>query len=156
MLSKSMPTPTLPAEGGCRCGNIRIKLTQPPLLVTACHCRGCQRMASSAFSVSAILPATGFEVTQGEPVIGGLHAEPRHYFCAYCMSWMFTRPTGMDMIINLRATMLDDVSWVEPFLETYTSTKLPWATTGARHSYAEFPPLQDYQHLIQEYAAAHR
>ena len=36
------------------------------------------------------------------------------------MSWMFTRPEGMDWFVNLRPTMLDDPSWFEPLIETCT------------------------------------
>ena len=38
----------LPAEGGCRCGRVRFQITVAPLLVMACHCRGCQSMTGSA------------------------------------------------------------------------------------------------------------
>ena len=109
-------------------------------------------MSSSAFSLSAAIPADGFEVTQGEPVIGGLHGASRHYFCGYCMSWMFTRPEGIDWFVNLRPTMLDDASWSTPFMETWTSEKLPWATTSAVHSYEALPPMDAYEGLIREYA----
>ncbi|MDB5453168.1 MAG: putative glutathione-dependent formaldehyde-activating enzyme, partial [Caulobacteraceae bacterium] len=124
-----MSTLKLPAEGGCRCGQVRLRITAPPLLTMACHCTGCQRMSSSAFSLSAAIPESRFEVTQGDLVIGGLHGpQAHHYFCPYCMSWMFTRPEGLDFV-NLRPTMLDDPAWYSPFAETYTSEKLPWATT---------------------------
>lgn len=39
------------------------------------------------------------------------------------MSWMFTRPEGMDWFVNLRSTMLDDPSGLAPFVETWTSEK---------------------------------
>lgn len=147
-----MSQPSLPWEGGCRCGQVRLKVTAPPLLTMACHCAGCQKMSASAFSLSAAIPSQGFEVIQGEPVIGGLHGATRHYFCPHCMSWMFTRPEGMDFFVNLRPTMLDDASWFTPFIETCTSEKLPWATTGAPHSYEAFPPFEAFDGLIQEYA----
>jgi hypothetical protein len=141
----------LPWEGGCRCGRVRVRVTAPPLLAMACHCRGCQRMSSSAFSLSAAIPSEGFEVSRGEPVIGGLHGEVRHYFCPWCMSWMFTRMPGMDGFVNLRATMLDDTRWFAPFVETMTAEKLPWAVTGAPYAFAGFPPLDAYEGLIEEY-----
>ncbi len=151
-----MSEPTLPAEGGCRCGKVRFKISQAPMVVLACHCRGCQRMASSAFSLTAIIPAAGFEVTQGEPVVCGLHGASKHYACGYCMSWLFTRAEGMDEIVNLRPTMLDDASWVAPFVDTCVATKLPWVQTGATYSFDEYPPMTEYQRLMQEYAAHHR
>jgi len=142
----------LPIEGGCRCGRVRLRVSKPPLLTMACHCTGCQRMSSSAFSLSAAIPTEGFAVTQGEPVIGGLHGAAQHYFCSYCMSWLFTKPEGMDWFVNLRPTMLDDPAEFAPFVETWTSEKLPWATTSAVHSYDKLPQMAEYELLTRDYA----
>ncbi|WP_446717860.1 GFA family protein [Delftia acidovorans] len=146
--------PTLPADGGCRCGKVRFRISAAPLLTMACHCRGCQRMSSSAYSLSAAIPASAFELTQGEPVIGGMHGEDRHYFCEHCMTWMFTRPGGIDAFVNCRATLLDETGWFSPFVETYTSTKLAFADTGAAHSFEKFPPMEAYEGLINDYVMA--
>lgn len=142
----------LPWEGGCRCGQVRLRISAPPLLTMACHCTGCQRMSASAFSLSMAIPTPGFAVTKGEPVIGGLHGATQHYFCPHCMSWMFTRPEGLDMFVNVRATMLDEARWFSPFIETYTSEKLAWASTPAVHSYEKFPEFSHYEVLVAEYA----
>jgi hypothetical protein len=148
-----MSEPGLSVEGGCRCGQVRFRVSAPPLLTMACHCTGCQRMTASAFSLSAAIPSDAFEVIAGEPVIGGLHGDPRHYFCPYCMSWMFTRAEGMDWFVNIRTTMLDEPRWNRPFIETYTSEKVDWATTPAVHSFPQFPPFEDYQGLVAAYQA---
>lgn len=142
----------LPQDGGCRCGQVRFRISAPPLLTMACHCKGCQRMSASAFSLSTAIPADAFEVTEGEPVIGGLHGATRHYFCPYCMSWMFTRAEGLDWFVNVRATMLDDPSDFRPFVETWTSEGLPWAKTPAVHSYEALPTMEDYERLTREFA----
>ncbi|WOS61328.1 GFA family protein [Sinorhizobium fredii] len=147
-----MKMKTLPWEGGCRCGQVRFKVSAAPLLTMACHCTGCQRMTASAYSLSVAIPSEGFAVTRGDPAIGGLHGATRHYFCPHCMSWMFTRPEGMDWFVNLRATMLDDAGWFTPFIETWTSEKLQWATTPAVHSYEAVPAMEDYEGLLQGYA----
>lgn len=150
-----MRDPALPAEGSCRCGAVRISITAPPLLTMACHCRGCQRMSSSAFSLSAAIPTEGFAVVAGEPVLGGMRGgEIHHNFCPHCMTWMFTRMAGMDMFVNVRPTMLDDASWFSPYVETYTSARLPWANTGAIRSFEEFPPFEEYGQLVADYAAS--
>lgn len=143
----------LPWLGGCRCGRVRVQVTLPPLLAMACHCTGCQRMSSSAFSLSLAIPTAGFTVVAGEPVVGGLHGAARHLFCGYCMTWMFTRPEGVEAFVNLRPTLLDDPSWYEPFIETYTDEKLPWAATPAVHSFPKFPELSAYEGLLREFAA---
>lgn len=148
-----MTRPDLPWEGGCRCGRLRFRVSAPPLLTMACHCRGCQQMTASAFSLSAAIPSEGFEITAGEPVIGGLHGDPKHFHCPYCMSWVFTRAPSMDWFVNIRATLLDDAGWFTPFIETAASEKLPWVTTPARHSFAGFPEFSAYEGLVAEYAA---
>ena len=94
----------------------------------------------------------GDAVTAGEPVIGGLHGASKHYFCGWCMSWLFTRPEGIDWFVNVRPTMLDDGAWSTPFIETWTSEALPWAKTAAVHSYEALPPMEAYEGLIREYA----
>ena len=145
----------LPAEGGCRCGRVRFRLTAAPLLTMACHCTGCQRMTASAFSLSVAVPVDGFAVIAGEPAIGGLHgAEIRHHHCDWCKSWLFTRIVPDPGFVNVRATMLDDTRGYAPFVETFTSEALPWATTSAPHSYPRFPPMEEYQALIAAYRAA--
>ena len=92
-------------------------------------------------------------MTGGEPVIGGLHGKTQHFFCPHCMTWMFTKPEGMDQFVNVRPTMLANHSWFVPFVETYTSNKLPGAQTGATHSFTEFPEMSDFEGLMADYAA---
>jgi len=101
--------------------------------------------------LSAAIPTNGFEVVRGEPVVGGLrNPELRHFFCPHCMSWMFTR--FLPEFVNIRVTMLNDASWFAPFVETWTQTKLPWVTTPAVYSYAEFPPMEEYTKLTAEFS----
>jgi len=141
------------AEGGCRCGRLRFRVSGDPLFTAACHCTGCQRMTASAFSLSSGFPADRFQVTQGEPVIGGLHGDARHYFCDHCKSWLFTRlPEAVGNFVAVRTTMFDDVPTEPPLFESYTSEKLPWAVTGAAHSFATFPPMERYPQLMEDYA----
>lgn len=148
-----MTRPTLPVEGGCRCGRVRLRLTAYPLLTMACHCTGCQRMTASAFSLSAAIPTSGFSVVQGETVIGGLHGASQHHFCAWCMSWLFTRPDGVDWFVNVRSTMLDEPAWwATPFMETWAAEKLPWATTRALHTFERLPANDAYPALLAAFA----
>ena len=147
-----MKTSTDAIEGGCRCGQVRFAVSGAPLLTAACHCRGCQRMTASAFSLTATYPEPAFTVRAGEPVIGGLHGASRHYFCPNCLSWVFTRPEGMDGLVNVRATMLDNPDASPPFIEFYREEGLPWASTGAVHSFATEPEDAEFPALLAEFA----
>jgi hypothetical protein len=64
---------------------------------------------------------------------------------------MFTNPEDVPFVF-LRPTMLDDPSWFSPFIETFTSERLSWATTPAVHSFPKFPTLEEYQGLARQYA----
>src|SRR3546814_4337128 len=79
-------------------------------------------MRGSEFSTTGMGPSAGFEVTAGEPVIGGLHGErARHHHCDWCKSWLFTRIEPDMGFVNVRAGALDDPTWFAPFVESYTS-----------------------------------
>jgi len=109
-------------------------------------------MSASAFSLSAAIQSDAFSILLGQPIIGGLRGATRHYFCGFCMSWIYTQPDGFDSFVNIRITMLDDPRPYPPYIETYTSERLPWATTPAARSFEQFPPVEDYETLAREYA----
>ncbi|MEL6567911.1 MAG: GFA family protein [Pseudomonadota bacterium] len=142
----------LPWRASCLCGQIEMKITEPPVVSMACHCRGCQKLTSGPYSLSLLVPSSGFEVVCGAPVIGGLHGEHRQFFCDHCKSWLFTRPNGLDAFVNVRATMLEDPGWVVPIVDIATADKLPQVASGAEHSFEDFPAADVFQPLIQEFA----
>jgi hypothetical protein len=146
----------LPAEGGCICGQVRFRVSAPPVLTMACHCRGCQQLTSSAFSLSAMFPADGFAVTQGEPVLGGKHREDvEQFYCPHCKGWLFTRPKQATWFVNVRSTLLDapPPRWTTPYVDMYVSEKLDWVATPAQHSFPKFPELDAFRELMGLYQA---
>ncbi|MEZ4434106.1 MAG: GFA family protein [bacterium] len=143
----------LPMEGACRCGKVRIRVTAPPLLTSACHCTGCQRMTASAYSLTMAVPGSGFEVIEGETVIGGLHGPvAHHHFCDHCKTWMYTTAEGMPFV-NVRPTMLDDCRAFVPFIEVYAAEGFEWAKTPAKHRFDGAPAYEAYEGLIAEFMA---
>lgn len=150
-----MATITLPATGGCRCDRVRFVIEAAPLLASACHCRGCQRMTGSAYSLTLGVPTDGFRVTAGEPVIGGCHGPDfNHWHCDWCKSWVYTAPATDMGFVNVRATMLDDPYWFSPFVEVETAEKLAFAETHAPHSFDRMPDMAGWGELIEAYRAA--
>ncbi|TFI60174.1 GFA family protein [Sphingomonas parva] len=140
------------SEGGCRCGKVRFRLDGPPLVTFACHCTGCQRMTGGAYSLSTLYPSGALSVLTGEPVLGGLRGATRHYFCPDCMSWLFTRPEGLDDYVNVRSTMFDDAVAHRPFAEAWTREALPGAATGAVHSFPTEPAEESIPGLLAAFA----
>ena len=148
-----MPPESPLRTGGCLCGQIRIEVTTAALLTMACHCRGCQRLSASAFSLSEMYRADGFRLTQGDPVVGALHGPSKYLYCPHCLNWLFTRPAGLAAFVNVRTTLFDEVSDGAPFMETVVCEKLPWATTGALRSFETFPEESDFPELLAAFRA---
>ena len=140
-------------DGRCRCGDVRLRITGPPLITMACHCGGCQRMTGGPYSISVCVPVESFTVSGRETVVGGVGEPPMHHHCPRCLSWVFTRADGW-AFVNVRLPMLDDPSGLDPFVETQTADRLPFAATGARRSFAHFPPDDAWPALMAEYAAS--
>lgn len=141
---------TLPVEGACMCGECRMRVRLAPIITMACHCKGCQKLSASAFSLTAMVPAQGFEVIEGKPQIGALHGENGYFYCPKCLNWLYTGLASAPFV-NIRPTMFDVPAWSTPFVESYVSEKLPWAVTGARHSFEQYPTPDRYGPLMEEY-----
>src|SRR5262245_12404943 len=137
------------------CGRVKMRIAEAPVMSMACHCRGCQKLTSGPYSLTLMLPASGFEVLEGDTEIGALHrAETAHHFCAYCKNWLYTSGIAGGQFVNFRSTMLDDASWVTPFVESNISEKLPDVVSGAKRSLEGFHPPDQYGPLMAAYAEA--
>ncbi len=148
-----MPAVPLPLTGACRCGATRFRVTQAPLITSACHCTGCKKMSASAYSFSALFAADAFEVTEGTTVPGGLGPASGHRFCPSCLTWMFTQPPALHGYVNVRSTLFDETQWSRPFIETYVCEKLPFAESGAARRFDRFPDMDGFPDLVSDYAA---
>ena len=144
----------LPWTASCLCGGVKMRIAAAPVIAMACHCTGCQKLTSGAYSLTLMIPVSGFDVV-GETQIGGLYREDsKHHYCSRCLNWLYTTSPNLDAMgfLNFRATMLDDASWVTPFVESQTAEKLPDVQSGAKHSFERWPAPEDYGRLMQEYA----
>ena len=120
----------LPLSGGCNCGEVRYKITQPVLTAYICHCHLCQKRTGSAFSMSIVVPAGGFQVVNGLPARterqlenGGRNVS---HVCPACHSRTHTQREGR-ATVNVRAGTLDDTGWIRPVAQFWTDSAQPWA-----------------------------
>lgn len=143
----------LPWSASCLCKRVKMRVTAPPLIAMACHCTGCQKLTSGPYSLGFMLPGDGLDLLEGDTVLGGEHRpESQHHYCPHCKSWVFTKSQRLGSLVNLRATMLDDASWVVQFIESWTLEKLPGVTSGAKHSFDRFPETSQFPDLVAAYA----
>ncbi|HEX4891764.1 MAG TPA: GFA family protein [Hyphomicrobiaceae bacterium] len=111
-------------EGGCLCGAIRFKVSEPPLNVRVCHCRLCQKATGAPFYARALFETKA--VTIHGPL--GRHASSAHLdrgFCQVCGSTVGAfRRNGT--AAGLALALFDDRNAFVPTDHIWTSEKLDW------------------------------
>jgi hypothetical protein len=147
---------SLPIEGGCQCGALRYQVTAPPLMIYACHCTGCQRIAGSAFGLSATIGEASFEFVKGEPRTVDWSSEAGNqrfgYFCDGCGCRIAHGQTPSNGILSLRAGTFDDTSWAAPMGHTWTRSAQPWFKFDPDDILCEVQPT-DYVPFIEKFKA---
>ena len=100
-------------EGGCLCGRLRYEAKKPPLRVTVCYCRFCQRATGSDRMIEPIFGRPDVAFIKGSPAVFTLPSEGSGqdihvHFCVDCgtkLALTFARwPDGL----GLYAGTLDD------------------------------------------------
>ena len=118
-------------EGGCACGAVRYRLTAPPLIVHACHCRDCQKLTGSAFVLNMWIEKNCVEADHNLPksvMLAAPSGKPHEvFFCGHCMTrlWSKYHAAPGDTLL-VRVGTLDHPERVEPDVHIFTRSKLPW------------------------------
>ena len=118
-------------EGRCACGEVRYRLTSPPMFVHACHCTECQRLSGGAFAVNALIETDRVETLSGAPEpapVVGASGKPQTIFrCPRCKVALWSHYPGAGAKVRfVRVGTLDEPASLAPDIHIYTSTKLPW------------------------------
>ncbi len=122
---------TYPIQGSCQCGSVSYQLLAPPLKVVACHCTECQKLSTSAFSLTAFVDADAVEFTgdmqqwqrtapNGNLVVGK--------FCATCGNRIYHVNPSAPEQLKLKASNLSDTRLIKPTVHIWTSEKQQWFT----------------------------
>jgi hypothetical protein len=135
-------------EGGCTCRQLRYRLSGPPLIVHACHCRWCQRETGSAFAINALYEADRVAHLAGEPdivVTPSLSGKGQPIArCPSCRVSIWSNyPQAGPAVRFVRVGTLDEPDRLPPDIHIFTGSKQPWFTlpAGAR-VVAEFYDLE--------------
>lgn len=138
----------LPLTGGCQCGALRYELAEAPRLTYACHCRDCQRMTGSAFSMAVVVSEPAFRLIGPEPRAIERRADSGRiairWVCPDCGSWVCSGPkprtASPDFLRRVRAGTLDDTSWLKPTLHFFIGRRQNWlALPDSAHTFETQP-----------------
>ncbi|WP_425601994.1 GFA family protein [Shewanella insulae] len=120
-----------PVKGACQCGGVTYELHSAPLMVVACHCKECQKLSTSAFSITAVVNADSIEF-QGEMAEWSRVADSGNVngakFCPTCGNRIYHFDPKDPSKIKLKPSNLSDTSLIVPTSHVWVSEKQSWFT----------------------------
>lgn len=120
-----------PIEASCQCGQVSYKLYEAPKIVLACHCKECQKLATSPFSVTAVVATEAIEFS-GEMKEWSRIADSGNTnnakFCPVCGTRIYHyNPDDPSTVkLKLKPVGLEDDSMFEPSAHIWISEKQGW------------------------------
>lgn len=110
-------------EGGCLCGDVRFRVDAPPIRVTVCHCRFCQRATGSAYLVEPIFRQANFAVLQGEAATyqhrsKGSGKIVNVHFCQRCGTKLYLSFERFPDVVGVYGGTFDDPNWFDRSAKT--------------------------------------
>jgi hypothetical protein len=104
-------------HGGCICGELRFEVNAPPLRVTICHCRWCQRATGAAYMVEPVFDLAALRVTHGMAAVYGHRStgsgQMVHvHFCARCGTKLYLTFERFPGAAGVYAGSFDEPDWI--------------------------------------------
>ncbi|GAC1344234.1 MAG: GFA family protein [Bradyrhizobium sp.] len=116
--------------GGCQCGAIRFALSAPPLKVSICHCRMCQKAAGAPFASFADIDRCDFTWTRGKPAAFRSSSFAERDFCGDCGTPLSFRRTDGPRI-EIMTGAFDRPDRVIPTQQFESESRLGWVVAIA-------------------------
>ena len=117
-----------PVSGACQCGGVTYQLNAAPIKVLACHCKECQTLSTSAFSITLVIKASDIdfkgEMNQWERSSDSGNRN-RAYFCPTCGNRIYHVNPEQPEIIKLKGR-LDNAKQVQPTAHIWLNQKQDW------------------------------
>ena len=113
-------------EGGCLCGQVRLRVSAAPLQSGYCHCRMCQRNSGAPVVAWVTFPAASFSWTHGAPASYRSSARAMREFCRDCGSYMVFRSENSPDEVSVNTASFDDPAAFPPAMHIYTESRVPW------------------------------
>ncbi|MGE6776954.1 GFA family protein [Vreelandella titanicae] len=118
-----------PITGSCLCGHITYKLSKPPIAVAACHCKQCQKLSTSAFSITAMIDSDAIDIS-GEmnewSRIAASGNTSSAKFCPVCANHIYHYNPSNPHHLMLKPSTLSDTSDINPTIHVWVCEKQDW------------------------------
>ena len=118
-----------PISGSCQCGGVTYQLLSEPMMVVACHCKECQKLSTSAFSITAMVARDSVKFNgkmtewRRRAASGNINGA---MFCPTCGNRIYHfNPQEPDKI-KLKPANLSDTRMIKPTAHVWVSEKQDW------------------------------
>ena len=112
-------------EGGCLCGGVRYRLSEPPADLNDCHCIDCRRSSGAPYVTWGTIPRRALTVERGN-VRAIPHADRVRSFAACCGTHLFFADTADSQTVDVTIASLDHPEPFAPAMSIWTEDRLPW------------------------------
>ncbi len=121
--------------GGCLCGELRFATSSPPMRVTICHCRFCQRATGSAYLVEPIFDKANFKLTKGKVKSYSHRSEGSGKivyvnFCQSCGTKLYLAFERFPDVVGVYGGTFDNPNWFDRSGATTRHIFLDFAQRG--------------------------
>jgi len=124
-----MDNVTYPVTGACQCGEVTYRLLEPPLKIVACHCTECQKLSTSAFSITAIVNENTIEffgkLSEWRRIAGNGNTVAAK-FCPTCSNRIYHYNPDAPEQLKLKPCNLSNTAAVHPTVHIWVSEKQSW------------------------------
>jgi hypothetical protein len=111
------------SEARCKCGELRIAITESPVMQLVCHCKDCQAFSGLKFVEGAFFRQDACQIS-GNTICdtqkGGTGENKINHFCASCRAPMYIQVNVLNGAIAILANRLSPFEF-EPKIHLWTS-----------------------------------
>jgi hypothetical protein len=123
---RDVPVRADPLIGRCACGAVRFEVTEPFVTAGYCHCKRCQRRSGTAWSLNAVVPASGFRIVSGEERVSVFDPDDEGIpkaFCADCGGHLYSDSGDF---IGVRLGAVDGDPGIRPQWRQWLESAADW------------------------------
>ena len=117
-------------QATCSCGQLKLRLSGDPQLVSSCHCQACQRRTGALFGSTSFWRKSQLLSVEGERRSWRRVADSGtglvHNFCPTCGSTVYWQSEATPEMVSVAVGSFADPKFPAPVRTVWTATKHPW------------------------------
>ncbi|MDB4838135.1 GFA family protein [Marinomonas sp.] len=120
-----------PIKGACQCGQVTYELLEAPQMIAVCHCKECQKLSTSAFSITAMVNTSSIRFKGAmsdwkRMADSGKVSAAK--FCPDCGNRIYHYNPSAPDTLKLKPSNLSDTRIIQPTVHVWVSEKQDWYT----------------------------